>query len=154
MPSVASHFLNNHVRWITLWFGIQTILMCLYEPCDWGGSICCSLSFKAISPLHYMFHMYEDWSPGPSEYINMSLKHTSGPRPCPCGVLGMVAFKQPMCRWYRKNSADTDLVEHRSILLVTRPVSELQNEASNLERSLKPKSLCHLSLTGGASPLI
>ena len=29
-----------------------------------------------------------------------------------------------------------------------------QNDASNLERSLKPKSLCHLSITGGASLLI
>ena len=71
-----------------------------------------------------------------------------------CDVKGMVAFKQPMCRWYRKNSADTDLVEHRGSLLITRSVSELQIDASDLERSLKPKSLYHLSLTGGASPLM
>jgi len=54
-----------------------------------------------------------------------------------CGVLGMVAFKQLMCRWYRKNSADPDLVEHRNLLLFTRSVSELQIDASNLERSSK-----------------
>ena len=65
----------------------------------------------------------------------------------------MVAFKQPMCRWYRKNSADTDLVGHRNLLLPTMSISELEIDASNLERFSKPKSLCNLCLTEGASPL-
>ena len=32
-----------------------------------------------------------------------------------CGVSGSVSFKQPVCRWSRKNSADTELVEHRNL---------------------------------------
>jgi len=58
---------------------------------------------------------------------------------CLCGVWGMVAFKRSMCRWYRKISADTDLVKHRNHVLLTRSVSELQIDTSNLESSSKPK---------------
>ena len=39
----------------------------------------------------------------------------TGSSPARCGVLGMVAFKQSVGRWCRKNSADTELVEHRNL---------------------------------------
>jgi len=46
-----------------------------------------------------------------------------------------------MCRWYRKNSAGTDSVEHRNSSSV-----ESQTDASSLERSSKPKCAISASL--------